>query len=249
MTDSLLIEHLTDAAWPAEVRERVGPWVLRATRGVTRRANSVMSAGSVVSGGEMKTLVSAAEAWYAARSLPAAFQISTQSPAGLDEVLAGRGYTVSGASEVWVAEVNGVREMARRGEEVELEESPTHEWFDCAFDEPAEKRAIHEEIVRRVPMPRIFAGVAGDGLVAGCGMAAIDPAARWAGIYCMATRPGYRRMGIARKILAAIAKRASHLGVRWLYLQVMNENAAARALYGGLGFESAFGYHYRIKSG
>lgn len=246
--EALLIEHLTDAAWPAETRETVGQWLFRATRGVTRRANSVMSAGSDVASAEMESLVNSAEAWYAARNLPAAFQISSQSPSRLDDHLAERGYFISGASEVWIASADGVSEQFERGEAVEMAEAPEREWFDCAFDEPAERRAIHEQKVRRVPAPRIFAAVAGDGMIAGCGMAAIDSAARWAGIYCMATRPEYQRMGIARRIVTNLAKRAGHLGVRSLYLQVMDENAAARSLYGGLGFQKSFAYNYRVQA-
>jgi hypothetical protein len=42
--DPVTIERLADAAWPAAERERLGPWTLRATAGVTRRANSAFTA-------------------------------------------------------------------------------------------------------------------------------------------------------------------------------------------------------------
>src|SRR6185312_7162556 len=96
--DAALIEHLADAAWPAAEQVPLGPWKLRATHGVTRRANSVFTAGiGDTSALELTKWVQAAEAFYSRRSLPAVFQISAATGAsGLDALLAKRGYGVSG---------------------------------------------------------------------------------------------------------------------------------------------------------
>ncbi|MFZ5653569.1 MAG: ribosomal protein S18-alanine N-acetyltransferase [Pseudomonadota bacterium] len=47
--------------------------------------------------------------------------------------------------------------------------------------------------------------------------------------------PEYRRRGLGRALVEAGA--AAVAGARWLHLEVRAGNAAARALYGGLGFE------------
>jgi ribosomal protein S18 acetylase RimI-like enzyme len=39
--------------------------------------------------------------------------------------------------------------------------------------------------------------------------------------------------------------RAAEQGARHAYLQVEGDNAAARAVYQGLGFADAYAYHYR----
>jgi hypothetical protein len=91
--DPVLIEQLADAAWPAAEQAPLGPWKLRATHGVTRRANSVFTAGDGdASAVELTKWVQAAEAFYSRRSLPAVFQISAATGAsGLDALLAARG--------------------------------------------------------------------------------------------------------------------------------------------------------------
>lgn len=106
VADPVKIERLADAAWPSAEQAPLGSWKLRATHGVTRRANSVLAASQdAMSADEMDRCVAAAEEFYARRSLPAAFQLSAATGAvGLDELLALRGYRISGESEVWTLE-------------------------------------------------------------------------------------------------------------------------------------------------
>ncbi len=47
-------------------------------------------------------------------------------------------------------------------------------------------------------------------------------------------------------MLGAVAEWALERGDRSAYLQVAERNAAARALYGAVGFTAHHGYHYRI---
>ncbi len=260
-----LIERLADAAWPAEQCQALGPWTLRASRGVTRRANSVLTLGARgLDRKELAKLIESAERFYAERSLPPVFQLSPMSPAALDRMLEDRGYGISGASEVWTAPCNGGADILVCPEEISgqpshlalpirlstkitLEPSPSQSWFDCAFDEPEERRAIHEELVRRIPSPRAFATVSDGRAAEGVGMAVANVQHGIAGIFCMATRLENRRKGIAAGILSSLSDWAAALRIRKLYLQVMNDNAPARALYARAGFTSAFPYHYRIR--
>lgn len=241
--DPVTIERLADAAWPAAVRERLGPWTLRATSGVTRRANSVFTAGGAdVTGAELERLVDAAERYYAGLGQPAVFQVSAATGArGLDEVLARRGYRIDGASEVWCAEVDG----ASRDVRVEWAEEAGEAWFDVAFDEPVARRRVHEGIVGRVPGPRVFVSARFDGVVAGCAMAVSGEG--YTGLFCMTTREGYRRRGLGGAMVREVLAWAGERGDGRAYLQVMRENEAAKGLYrkAGLGFN--YYYHYRVK--
>jgi [ribosomal protein S18]-alanine N-acetyltransferase len=58
-------------------------------------------------------------------------------------------------------------------------------------------------------------------------------------ILTVATAPIARRRGFARELIAAAAVRAKAMGAATLYLEVAEDNAAARALYRGLGFAEA----------
>src|SRR6185312_6112281 len=68
----------------------------------------------------------------------------------------------------------------------------------------------------------------------------------WAGLTAIETDPRYRRRGLGTAVTAALAAAAADHGVARLFLQVENGNAAARALYRGLGFADHHRYHYRL---
>ncbi|MFZ1770286.1 MAG: hypothetical protein WAU00_13865, partial [Caldilinea sp.] len=106
MTDPatiLTIETIAANAWPAAESAACGGWRLRSTAGVTRRANSVWPNGD---DGALSLAAKLAhvEAFYAARSLPAVYQIcDAMRPAQLDDELAARGYTIEALTHVQTA--------------------------------------------------------------------------------------------------------------------------------------------------
>ena len=251
MIDPVLIEQLADAAWPAAEQIPLGPWKLRSTQGVTRRANSVFTAGREdVPTGEMERLVDESERFYTRRALPAVFQISAGTGAKeLDALLARRGYTLNAPSEVWAVAPQsvkpGVGPVCDGACVLRRDDEPDIGWFDCAFDEPQERRRVHEQIVRHVPRPRLYIAAVAGKQVAGCGMSL--SAQGHAGIFCMATRPAYRRRGIALALVRELCAWARDLGDRCAFLQVMGDNEGAKALYRQAGFKFEYGYHYRVK--
>ena len=62
----------------------------------------------------------------------------------------------------------------------------------------------------------------------------------------MATQPAFRRQGAAGAILHALARWGQAHGATQIYLQVMQDNQPALALYAGAGFETLYRYHYRV---
>ncbi|OSZ55500.1 hypothetical protein OQI_38175, partial [Streptomyces pharetrae CZA14] len=56
--------------------------------------------------------------------------------------------------------------------------------------------------------------------------------------------PALRRRGLATAVMAALAGRALEEGASAGWLQVETDNAAARALYGELGFAAHHAYHH-----
>jgi ribosomal protein S18 acetylase RimI-like enzyme len=69
----------------------------------------------------------------------------------------------------------------------------------------------------------------------------------WAGLYCLAVDPSVPRQGLALAVIRALLQEATTLGTQRIWLQVVAENAPARALYDRLGFRTASQYHYRVK--
>ena len=74
------------------------------------------------------------------------------------------------------------------------------------------------------------------GILAYC---ALEVAADEAMIHNLAVAPEVRRRGLARRLLLLVLEIAAHHGARSAHLEVREGNAAARALYGSLGFREA----------
>jgi len=69
------------------------------------------------------------------------------------------------------------------------------------------------------------------------GFALLQVAGDEAEVLTLAVRPAARRSGLGRRLTLSAARRAADLGARRVFLEVAEDNAAARALYAGLGFQ------------
>jgi ribosomal protein S18 acetylase RimI-like enzyme len=241
-------------AWPAMETARLGDWVLRASRGFTQRANSVMTAGSP--GIPVPAALDAVEAWYAARRLPA--NLTLAGPVGVDpaddavgvEALR-RGYVARVTTLTLTAPTRLIADLppARRlpgssevgdPQEVGVSAVLTEEWLSAyrAY------REVDDEAARAIlagSPGQAFATVRDDdGTVIGIGRLGL--AAAWGGIAAMWVSPTARRRGVATAMLAALARAADRSGAASLHLQTDTDNTTALALYEGHGFERHHAY-------
>lgn len=242
------IERLADAAWPAAEQVALGPWKLRASGGVTHRANSVFAVTRAPVP-DVTSLIAAAEDFYDARGLWTVFHISDAvAPADLDRILEARGYAVGASSEVWTASVADVAACTAGGPtagDLVASPRPDQVWFDCAYPEPEPRRSLHEAIVLRIAQPTLFVSIREAGVAIACGFVVSGGSA--AGIFSMKTHAAHRGRGLARRVLEALARWAAERGNRGLYLQVSGDNAVAHSVYRRCGFERAYSYHYRVR--
>jgi N-acetylglutamate synthase len=242
------LEEIAARAWPAGRVEELDGWRLRADQGVTRRANSVFAN---VSGGRLPLAEKLArvEEFYARERLPARYQLCPASlPVNLDEALAARGYRSEARTGVQVAPLAGVLAATGTGPACRVRVSDRLEdaWFAtyCRADGfRGADAAGREGILRRIFRPTGYALVELDGEVAAVGLGVADE--DWIGLFCMATRPEFRRRGAATAVLHALARWGERQGATGAYLQVMDDNAPARSLYARAGFETLYHYHYR----
>jgi ribosomal protein S18 acetylase RimI-like enzyme len=257
MTNShtiLMLETIAANAWPAAEVEACGGWRLRSTQGVTRRANSVwpnQDDGALT----LETRLTQVEAFYAARDLPAIYQIcDAMQPAQLDAVLAARGYAYDAPTFVQTASLPTLLDRLPSLRhystfEVEVSEEFDAQWFElyCASETVSEQAApVRRAILERITSMHGFVTLYDAGTPAAVGMGVAE--AGWLGIFSMATLPAYRRCGAARAILRTLAVWAQLYDAQHAYLQVMAHNTVAQALYAGAGFVTAYHYHYRVKS-
>ncbi|MDJ1136702.1 GNAT family N-acetyltransferase [Streptomyces iconiensis] len=237
-------ELVTVAArgWPPAESERLGEWTLRAAGGFTSRANSVLPLGDP--GGPLPAAADRAVRWYAARGLPARVQVTVEDDALLDRELRDRGWT---AERFALVRVGALAPLADRepDQRVVLSREPGSEW--ASLYHRAEGGGLPEAaltVLRGGPSVW-FATV--PGAENGSGPAAIGRCVvdgRWAGFAAIEVAPGRRGEGLARAVMAELARAALAEGASAAYLQIERGNEAARALYDKLGFVDHHAYHY-----
>ena len=195
--------------------------------------------------GDLDRAIAAVETAYQRRKRKPMFQITPLCrPADLPEVLRRRGYRAEGHSKVYIAktmdviaacEVHNVRDDAKADfERLVLSGSRS----------PADGRERLDILSRiRLPQYRVTAMLEGTGRACGHGGAAKGLVA----INLVRTEPDYRRRGLARCVLGALARWAASQHSAALYLCVEEDNVPARTLYESASFKAVYGYHYLRK--
>ena len=232
-------------ALPPEQVERIGDWWLRRSATSSWWMATVLPHGEV-DWTELDRRIAVAERFYAESGGVTRFQICPGAcPAGLDDVLAERGYRWGHPMSLQAARVDEIRASAPVGLRLELDPTPTTAWFDAWYavhghgSDPSGEWAM----LGRVTQPSAYASVVlGDRIVA-VGRGAADDG--WVGVFGMATLPDARGRGAGRGVLAALAGWARSQAADGRYLQVERDNAAAARLYERAGFTELSGYHYR----
>ncbi len=266
------LERVAALGWHAPEQDRIGDWLLRAAGGFTGRANSALAVGDP--GLPLGTVIGIVCRWYADRGLPP--MIAVPYPAGnprasrLDRTLADRGWTlrpgaatVMAASAATAAHAGTAAATASAGtaaataaagttvtamapestRTVELHSEPDPAWLARYHYRGQQLPAIALTLLTSAPW-QAFASVRAGGQAIAIGRVAV--ASAWAGITAVEVDPLHRRQGLATVVTGALAAAAASRGAHSLYLQVEDLNAAARALYGRIGFADHHGYHYRV---
>jgi ribosomal protein S18 acetylase RimI-like enzyme len=245
------LEHAAAPGWRGVEEERLGDWLLRAAAGFTGRANSALAAGDP--GRPLPDAVDAVRRWYAARGLPAMIAVpyptGRQADSGLDQMLAARGWTIrADAATVMTAVAARVADRAAGiAARVDFDAHPDQAWLDRYHYRGHELPTVAARVLTSAPW-QAFASVRADGETIAIGRVA--GSGDWAGLTAIEVDPASRRQRLGTAVTAALARHAlENGGCTHVYLQVADDNSAARALYRTLGFADHHGYHYRIAPG
>lgn len=269
------LEALMDAAWPAPDRTEANGWVLRAASGVTQRANSVWPREPGSDSPGRHAALRAARLWYRDRRLPLIFQLfDDPRSAGLHAFLDAEGFTRQSETLVMWRDAGTTPASADSAvpqpavpqppvpvSGVELSAEPSPEWLELWWQVDGRGGGAELATARTIltGCPSIYALVrSDDGVAAAVGRLALPPgrpggrgevlggeAARWGGLYGMATRPDARRRGYARQIMQALLNEGTARRLAGYWLLVTAANQGAQRLYAGAGFSEAGRYLYR----
>ncbi|MFF4570592.1 GNAT family N-acetyltransferase [Streptomyces sp. NPDC001410] len=253
------LARITARGWRPVESESLGEWELRAAvqevppagrpwgvvagrrAGFTRRANSVLPLGDP--GLPLDAALAAVRRWYGERGLPAYVQTATGAE-GTQELLCAelerRGWVREVTAELWIGELAPVADRAE-GAGVELSREADEAWLARY-----QRKGVSEVALRVLGSgPSVWfataPGAAGEPPAA-IGRCVVD--GRWAGFAAVEVDPARRRQGLATEVMAALARRALDEGASAAWLQVEDDNEAARALYADLGFAPHHAYHH-----
>ncbi len=237
-----MFDDLLRRGWPALSEVDVSGWVARVSGGVTQRANSV---APLAAPADVGAALDEVERLYGAHGLPAIFQLGpTVHPAGLDDLLAARGYRHGSPTSVEAAGAGAVLDRLCDGAPVTLAEEPDEEWMDLWWSVDGRGDASARAVARRILTggPALYGSVRDAAGVAAVARLAV--VGEWGGLYCMAVRPDARRRGLASAVFRRLLEGS---GVRRCWLQVREDNPGARVFYARAGFTTAARYHYRTR--
>lgn len=229
--------------WRPLEQQPLGDWLLRASGGFTRRANSALVVGDA--GMPAPAALDRVRRWYAERSLPPTVQLSaTQTRTDLLEQLDAEGWRATGAARVMTAELSHVlRATAEADVEVRLDDAPDDDWLALYRHDTGALPAVARDILVNHPAA-VFASIRDAGACIAIARATVDD--RWAGLFAVEVAATHRRRGLGRAVSTAALRWASRHGARHVHLQVAVDNAAAMAMYDALGFSPHHDYVYRV---
>lgn len=238
------VEETCLNAWPALREIVLEGWLVRFAEGISRRLNSAnpLSAKAAIS----DAVIAETEAFYRRHGLPAIFRVPTLCPAAVERALEQRAYTAEGETCVLHGALDAMETAI--DPEVVLRPRADRIWFAAMAGLQgygADAAHIYRRIVGAVSIPASFASLTGkDGRIVSMAYGSIHN-----GMLCydmVVTDARERRRGHSRKIVTALAGWAKAQGATDACLQVVADNAPARALYEQIGLAGeVYRYHYR----
>lgn len=246
---ALFLESLAANAWRPVIVQHLDGWRMRYTGGTSGRVNTVwpnQQYGPL----SLDERIEIIEDFYNRHGRPASFQMSPANlPENLHDELLARGYKDIKMTQMQTAPGALVLE---RTQPISLEviESPTltEAWFKAyteASKFSAESLPVRRGILTRIGPRANFLMILKDGVPAAMGLGVSERG--WVGIFNLITVDEFRRQGLASQVMYGLAAWGQRIGADNVYLQVMENNPPALAMYEKQGFKKVYNYWYSEK--
>ncbi|MCW2539859.1 MAG: family N-acetyltransferase [Frankiales bacterium] len=249
----LELQRIAALGWRAEDTVDSHGWVLRANQGFTNRANAALPLVSAPR--PIEAQLAEVLAFYADRGLPAQVLVPLPARGLLDAELARRCWTVVAPSIVLTRPLAGTApasdaDSAHRAgaaapaATVLVERAVSDRWLSGHVPRVGEIRETAVALWQRHDRCR-FVSIVQDGTDHTLAIARGTVDAGWLGVTNVRVAPEFRRRGLGGRLMQALFEWARNEQATGCYLQVEDDNLAAQALYGQLGFVEHHRYHYR----
>lgn len=216
------LERVLNETWRAKTEVEHNGWVLRADKGITRRANSALVLND-------QEFIDEVIGWYRERDLSPTIQLVPNLHQALDEKLTSRGFSDQMDALVMVKDA---APQSRPGFEFEVSEEPSNKWLATQNDE-----AIAEILMRS--KAKYLSIKDGENYLA---VGRVGFSQDWAVLSRIWVEPSLRGTGLGRKILSALEYESSAPKIA---LQVATSNNVAIKLYESVGYIHHHLYRFR----
>jgi len=236
-----------NAAQPTE-QLLVDGWLLRFCAGKARRARSVNAIGAGRLSLDAKLDI--CRRHYGRAQLPLLVRITPFSaPAELDRFLAGQDFEAVDQTRVMTCSMTETASGREKFDLRMLDVEPFAAIVGALRGSPSGQIQSHARRLQASPLllSSYRCAIWQDGQPIAAGQIVIEDAL--AGLYDIVTAPAHRAQGLGTALSSALLAAARRLGARLAYLQVDAGNAAARRVYGKLGFVDRYAYWYRQPRG
>jgi ribosomal protein S18 acetylase RimI-like enzyme len=234
------IEEASLNAWPALQQMLLDGWVLRFSGGFTKRANSVVPLYPALQ--EPLDKIRYCERLYDQQQLKTIFRLTTVDDfSELDSQLDARGYQ----------RIDPTRVLHRKianpsAPDPGFMEVPLREWLNVysdLADMPRPTQALHAALLKGIRSHCIYGVQYADHQPVACGLAVVER--ELIGLFDVVTHPERRRRGHAAALVGSLLGAGAQAGATSAYLQVVEHNVPARAMYQALQFSELYHYWYR----
>ncbi|MFK7800844.1 MAG: GNAT family N-acetyltransferase [Anaerolineae bacterium] len=250
MQSPIEIEQLALNAWPGLNTYLHAGLVVRWADGYTKRANSATALFDASWTADKQQWV---EAFYAQRNQRPIFRLlSFTQPEILDQKLKAAGYEQLDLTAVMAIDLHTLHSENEIDGRCQI--IPLDEWLEIFHELDRsklgeEKTRLHHALLQQIPgkvCPMVL--YSGEGLnrePAACGLGVLDGGA--IGLFDIITAENHRRRGFGKLLMASLLVCGIQSGANVGYLQVVEKNYPAIALYQKLGFAQLYRYWYRAK--
>ena len=221
---------------------------LRFAEGYTGRANSVSVFED--SDATIEEIVDYCEKKYKEKGLPCNFKV-TDADKDLSNYLLNKGYKVVTPTDVMILDLNDegflkqTTDVQKIMENVEFA-AENKGWIESYFEfegfTDEKKKAVYKKIHSNVKVPQIYVTVYYEGKVVAVASVANEDG--YSLLHNVIVDSKYRGLGLGKKLCLATLLKAKEAGVKYSYLQVIQNNETAINLYKKLGYKKIYEYCY-----
>lgn len=240
-----LIEELSFNALPALRTIEYDGWIIRLSKGFTKRANSVNPLYPSTINLEEK--IEKCREIFRDNNLPTIFKLTSGGfQHGLDKLLNSRGYASIEPTIVRGIDLKNVPQPDIKS--IIIYSSLDDQWIKdyCRLSSiKLEQIDTLRFMLQNIKTDRLFVSLLDKGNVVACGLGVIEKG--YIGIYDVIVDKEHREMGYGQQLMLNLLDLGRIKGARYSYLQVLAKNIPALHLYSKLGFKDLYNYWYRVK--